>query len=392
MAFFNHRVAEATTQSPATRSWTTGPTRSPAAGAECEWHASTADTTPSASWLTAAAVGGFALEIRATGAAPGNQPPVVSAGPDQTITLPSSASLDGTVSDDGLPNPPGVVTTTWSKVSGPGTVNFGNPNAVDTTASFSAAGTYVLRLTANDSLLTSSDDVTVTVNAAGQLSVIKKGAIHDPADASSYSFASITASNNRLYVVFVSTSIASGTSPSATSVSGAGLTFTEIGTPGGLLYSGTPGVRRIQAWRALVGSGATTGSIAISLGADLHEHGRGAPGVRRHGHVRYQRLRSDRPERNQQGHQRHRTDGHAVRVWNSSNRPVAFFNHRVAEATTQESGYTELDDGNHGSPAAGAECEWHASTADTTPSASWATAAAVGGFALEIRSVLAARR
>ena len=76
----------------------------------------------------------------------------------------------------------GRVTTTWSKVSGPGTVTFGNPNAVDTTASFSAAGTYVLRLTANDSLLSSSDDITVTVNAAGgpQLSVIKKGAIHDP--------------------------------------------------------------------------------------------------------------------------------------------------------------------------------------------------------------------
>ena len=37
---------------------------------------------------------------------------------------------------------------TWSKVSGFGDVVFGNPNAVDTTASFSAAGTYVLRLTA----------------------------------------------------------------------------------------------------------------------------------------------------------------------------------------------------------------------------------------------------
>ena len=71
----------------------------------------------------------------------------------------------------------------------------------------------------------------------------------------------------------------------------------------------------------------------------------------------------------------------------ASNRPVAFFNHRVAEATTPESGYTELDDGSHGSPAAGAECEWHASTADTTPSASWVTGAAVGGFALEIKAV-----
>ena len=39
---------------------------------------------------------------------------------------------------------------------GPGTVTFGNANAVDTTASFSAAGTYVLRLTANDGALTAA--------------------------------------------------------------------------------------------------------------------------------------------------------------------------------------------------------------------------------------------
>ena len=96
-----------------------------------------------------------------------NQPPVVSAGVDQTVTLPASASLDGTVTDDGLPNPPGAVTTTWSRVSGPGTVTFGNPAAVDTTASFSAAGTYVLRLTANDGALTSFDEVTVTVLSSG---------------------------------------------------------------------------------------------------------------------------------------------------------------------------------------------------------------------------------
>ena len=65
----------------------------------------------------------------------------MNAGSDQTITLPASASLNGTASDDGKPNPPGALTTTWSKVSGPGTVTFGNANALSTTASFSAAGT-----------------------------------------------------------------------------------------------------------------------------------------------------------------------------------------------------------------------------------------------------------
>ncbi len=94
-----------------------------------------------------------------------NQAPLVSAGPDRGISLPASAGLDGTVSDDGLPSGASVASS-WSKVSGPGTVTFGNSAAVDTTASFSASGTYVLRLTASDAMLTASDDVTVTVAAA----------------------------------------------------------------------------------------------------------------------------------------------------------------------------------------------------------------------------------
>ncbi len=94
-----------------------------------------------------------------------NQVPSVNAGTDQSVTLPSSANLNGTISDDGLPNPPATVTSTWTKLSGPGSVTFGNAAQVDTTASFSLAGTYILRLTANDSALQASDDVTITVNA-----------------------------------------------------------------------------------------------------------------------------------------------------------------------------------------------------------------------------------
>ena len=98
---------------------------------------------------------------------PVNQPPVVNAGSNQTITLPAAANLSGTVTDDGLPNPPGAVTVTWSKSSGPGTVTFANPAVKVTTATFSAAGTYILKLTASDSALTASASTTVTVNAAG---------------------------------------------------------------------------------------------------------------------------------------------------------------------------------------------------------------------------------
>ncbi len=95
---------------------------------------------------------------------PANAPPTVNAGTDQTITLPAFANLSATVTDDHLPNPPDAVTVTWSQVSGPGTVTFGNVSSVSTTASFSTAGSYVLKLTASDSLLSASDTLTVTVN------------------------------------------------------------------------------------------------------------------------------------------------------------------------------------------------------------------------------------
>jgi hypothetical protein len=54
-------------------------------------------------------------------------------------------------------------------VSGPGTVTFSAPTAATTTASFSAAGTYVLRLSASDGALSTSDDVAVTVSAPALL-------------------------------------------------------------------------------------------------------------------------------------------------------------------------------------------------------------------------------
>src|SRR6476646_6584896 len=93
---------------------------------------------------------------------PVNVAPLVSAGPDLVVTLPADAVLDATVSDDGLPSPP-ALTTSWTVDSGPGPVTFQNAAAVDTRATFSFAGTYVLRLTANDSALTNSDTVQVTV-------------------------------------------------------------------------------------------------------------------------------------------------------------------------------------------------------------------------------------
>lgn len=88
---------------------------------------------------------------------PGDNPPTVNAGADQTITLPdNNAALNGTVTDDGS------FTVQWT---GPTGVSFANAAAVDTTATFTAAGTYDLRLTANDGVNPAvSDVVRVVVN------------------------------------------------------------------------------------------------------------------------------------------------------------------------------------------------------------------------------------
>jgi hypothetical protein len=93
-----------------------------------------------------------------------NTAPTVSAGAAQTITLPNPAALAGTASDDGLPS--STLTTAWSTVSGPGTVTFSNASALSTTASFSAAGSYLVRLTASDGALKTTSDVTISVNSA----------------------------------------------------------------------------------------------------------------------------------------------------------------------------------------------------------------------------------
>jgi hypothetical protein len=92
-----------------------------------------------------------------------NQVPIVSAGPDFSAAVGVAVQLNGSASDDGLPNPPALLTTTWSKVSGPGSVSFGNASDIRSSASFSQTGSYVLRLTASDSSLQATDNVAVTV-------------------------------------------------------------------------------------------------------------------------------------------------------------------------------------------------------------------------------------
>ena len=125
-----------------------------------------------------------------------NAAPFVYAGAQQIISS-SPTTLQGVVKDDGLTGG-GIKFTNWTKISGSGTVTFGNANVTNTTASFSANGIYVLKLSASDGQYTNSSLVTVAYNTTLSVSLIT------PADSSTYTVptnilleatASITAGN-----------------------------------------------------------------------------------------------------------------------------------------------------------------------------------------------------
>lgn len=99
-----------------------------------------------------------------------NNPPVVSAGTDKTITLPtSSITLTGSATDsDGI-----ISNYTWSKVSG-GAATISSPSTVSTSIKGLVAGTYTFRLTVKDNGgLTASDDMILTVKSAPVVIVVK---------------------------------------------------------------------------------------------------------------------------------------------------------------------------------------------------------------------------
>ncbi|MFL5787495.1 MAG: PKD domain-containing protein [Flavisolibacter sp.] len=96
--------------------------------------------------------------------APINKPPVVSAGNDQTITLPTnSVTVTGTASDaDGS-----IASTTWSQLSGPSTAAITSPAQLKTTITGLNQGVYKFQLLAKDNAgATTTASVQVTVNAA----------------------------------------------------------------------------------------------------------------------------------------------------------------------------------------------------------------------------------
>ncbi len=72
-------------------------------------------------------------------------------------------AINGRVEDDGLPRG-SKVASAWKKISGPGAVTFSDAASGPTRAKFSAAGAYVIELSATDGEKTNSLKVNVSVS------------------------------------------------------------------------------------------------------------------------------------------------------------------------------------------------------------------------------------
>ena len=102
-----------------------------------------------------------------------NLEPCVEAGPDQSLAAVGTAVLHGKADDDG--DPSGTLALLWSQVNGPATVSFSYPNSAATTVTFPEAGSYRLRLTADDGDLSEDDELNVSVGTETNLAPVVAG-------------------------------------------------------------------------------------------------------------------------------------------------------------------------------------------------------------------------
>ena len=190
-------------------------------------------------------VNGVDLRSGSVDCAKRNRAPTAYAGPDQTVTLPDQATMCG------RPSPTtgcrtrlvGDAELVAGERTGDGT--FTDPTSPSTTTvSFTDSGTYVLRLTADDSTLQASDDVSVTVYAAGTVTLdTRVAASADDAEESATEVVSKTSSD--LELVF------DGTNQTV------GLRFASVPIP--------PGATILDAYVQFESDEVTTGAASLTI-------------------------------------------------------------------------------------------------------------------------------
>jgi pectate lyase len=109
------------------------------------------------------AVVAVAIRAGSPGGPVHNLAPLVDAGEDQQSELGSAVTLNGAVTDDGLPSNPATLTIQWTQLSGPGVVSFDDALNLSTSVQFPTPGFYELALAAFDGELTSVDDIAVEI-------------------------------------------------------------------------------------------------------------------------------------------------------------------------------------------------------------------------------------
>ena len=98
-----------------------------------------------------------------------NQAPVITqsqASPTQlgVATVDRRVTLKARATDDALPNPPGLLTSIWTQLSGPATVTVTYPELWETPATIPAvAGTYVMQFSVTDGAATTNSTVSIVV-------------------------------------------------------------------------------------------------------------------------------------------------------------------------------------------------------------------------------------
>lgn len=98
---------------------------------------------------------------------PANFAPSANAGHDIAIVEGEVATMAASASDDGNPEDPGVLTTTWTQISGPATAVLDDPTSPTTTVTLPTQGDYVFEWTADDGEKVTSDQMTISVIEAG---------------------------------------------------------------------------------------------------------------------------------------------------------------------------------------------------------------------------------
>ncbi|MGI8602323.1 MAG: PKD domain-containing protein [Verrucomicrobiales bacterium] len=106
---------------------------------------------------------------------PVNDPPAISAGPNQVLIFPDFIRLAGVVTDDDTPTG-SALSISWIKLSGPAGLAFGDEHSAATLAVAAEPGTYLLKLEASDADFTVADEVTVALIAENRPPLVNAGA------------------------------------------------------------------------------------------------------------------------------------------------------------------------------------------------------------------------